>query len=86
MDFYIPTSFVVKDKLLHIYNDDNGTYIANIENKKMKVIYTFDFKFYPQFNQQLENGKQVLTFEDAETKKDGILLIDGNNLNFKFLR
>ncbi len=86
MDFYIPTSFVFKDKLLHIYNDDNGTYIANIENKKMKVIYTFDFKFYPQFNQQLENGKQVLTFEDAETKKDGILLIDGNSLNFKFLR
>ena len=55
-------------------------------NKKMKVIYTFDFKFYSQFNQQLENGKQVLTFEDAETKKDGILLIDGNSLIFKFLR
>ncbi|RAJ12972.1 hypothetical protein [Olleya aquimaris] len=86
MDFYIPTSFVAKSKLLHIYNDDNGTYIAEIENGKMKPIYTFDFKFYPQFNQQLENGKQVLTFEVAETEKDGILIIDGNKLSFKFLR
>ena len=86
MDFYIPTSFVVKRKLVHIYNDDNGTYIAEIENGKMKPIYTFDFKFYPQFNQQLENGKQVLTFEVAESNKDGVLLIDGNKLIFKFLR
>jgi hypothetical protein len=86
MDFYIPTSFVVKDKLLHIYNDDNGTYIAEIENEEMKPIYTFDFKFSPQFNQQLANGKQILTFDVAKTGKDGILIIDGNNLNFKFLR
>lgn len=85
MDFYIPTSFVSKNNLVHIYNDDNGTYIAEIENGKMKPIYTFDFKFYPQFNQQLENGKQLLTFKVVETEKDGILLIDGNNLNFKFL-
>ena len=75
MDFYIPTSFVVKDKLLHIYNDDNGTYIANIENKKMKVIYTFNFKFYPQFNQQLENGKQVLTFENQYKPNDNFTII-----------
>ena len=86
MDFYIPTSFVVNDRLLHIYNDDKGTYISDIENREMKPIYTFDFKFYPQFNQQLENGKQVLTFEVAENGNDGILLIDGNNLSFKFFR
>ena len=86
MDFYIPTSFVIKDKLVHIYSDEKGTYLANIENEKMKPIYTFDFKFYPQFNQQLENGKQVLTFEVAESGKDGILLIDGNQLTFKFLK
>lgn len=85
-NFYISTSFVTKDKLRHIYNDDNGTYIADIENGKIKPIYTFDFKFYPQFNQQLENGKQVLTFEVAESGKDGILIIDGNKLYFKFMR
>lgn len=86
MDFYIPTSFVAKEKLLHIYNDDNGTYIAEIEDEEMKPIYTFDFKFRPQFNQQLTDGKQILTFDVAETGKDGILIIDKNNLNFKFLR
>ncbi|WP_179334738.1 hypothetical protein [Winogradskyella costae] len=84
MGFYIPTSFVSNSNLVHLYNDDNGTYIAEIENGKMKPIYTFDFKFYPQFNQQLEDGK-LLTFKVVETEKDGILLIDGNNLNFKFL-
>jgi ABC-type uncharacterized transport system involved in gliding motility auxiliary subunit len=52
----------------------------------MKPIYTFDFKFSPQFNQRLSNGKQILTFDIAENEKDGILIIDGNNLDFKFLR
>lgn len=85
-DFYIPTSFEVKDKLVHIFSDEKGTYISKIENKQIKPIYTFDFKFYPQFNQQLENGKQVLTFEVAENGKDGILIIDENQLNFKFLK
>ena len=54
MDFYIPTSFVSKKRLLHIYSNDKGTHIATIENNKMNPVYTFDFMFYPQFNQQLE--------------------------------
>lgn len=86
MDFHIPTSFVINDKLLHIYNDDNGTHISDIKNEEMKPIYTFDFKFYPQFNQQLKNGKQVLTFEVARSRKDGILIIDRNQFIFNFLK
>ena len=49
-----------------------------------KILINWDKE--AQFNQQLKNGIQVLTFEVAESEKDGILLIDGNNLNFKFLR
>lgn len=86
MDFYIPTSFVVNNKLVHIYSDNKATYIAEIKNGKVKPIYTFDFRFYPQFNQQLDNGKQVLTFKVAESKSEGILLINENELTFNFLK
>ena len=64
----------------------NVTEVLN-ENLEFKITKdTFDFKFYPQFNQQLDNGKQVLLFKVTENQKDGILIIDKDKLNFKFLR
>ncbi|XLS27947.1 hypothetical protein ACJD0Z_12145 [Flavobacteriaceae bacterium M23B6Z8] len=86
VDFYVPTSFVANTKLVHLYNDDNATYIGEIENGKMKPIYTFDFKFHPHFNQQLADDKQVLTFRVPKTDKNGILVIDDNRLTFNFLK
>ena len=77
MDFYIPTSFVADKKLFHIYSDDNGTYVGKIENKKMKTIFKFDFIFHPHFSQHLENGKQLLTCHFKDTKKSGLLIIEG---------
>ena len=80
-DFYIATSFTANKKLLHLYSDEKGTYIGEIENKKMKPVYTFAFKFSAVFNQRLDNGQQVLTcyFPDD---KSGILRIDGSHFNF----
>lgn len=83
--FYIATSFVVDKKLLHLYSDKQGTYIGEIENKKMKHIYKFDFRFSADFSQQLANGKQILTCYFAD-KKSGILIIDGSNFNFYKLK
>lgn len=82
-DFYITTSFVSDQKLLNLYSDKNGTYIGEIENKKMKPIYKFDFKFSAQFNQQLKDGQQVLTCYFSD-KTSSILIIDGEK--FKFYR
>lgn len=80
-DFYIATSFTSDKKLLHLYSDEKGTYIGEIENKKIKSLYTFPFKFSAVFNQQLDNGQQVLTcyFPDD---KSGILIINGTHFNF----
>ena len=82
MNFYIPTSFVADKQLFHLYSDENGTYIGNIENKKMMPIYKFDFVFYAHFNQHLDNGKQLLTWHYKDSKKSGLLIIDGKKLKF----
>lgn len=82
MDFYIPTSFIADKELLHLYSDDNGTYIGKIENEEIKPIYKFDFTFYSQFNQHLDNGRQLLTYQIKDTEKGGILIIDGKKFQF----
>lgn len=82
-DFYIATSFVSDQKLLNLYSDKNGTYIGEIENKKMKLVYKFDSKFSVDFDQQLDNGQQILTCYFSD-KTSGILIIDGKS--FKFYR
>lgn len=86
MNFYIPTSFVDKRKLLHIYSSNNRTYIGEIENNELRVLHEFGFTFYPQFNHLTEDRKQILTFTTPENKGKGILIISNNNLNFKFFR
>jgi hypothetical protein len=83
MDFYIATSFVNDKKLLNLYSDKQGTYIGEIENKKMKPVYKLPFKFSANFNQQLGNGQQILTCYFVDDKS-GILIIDGKH--FKFYR
>jgi hypothetical protein len=82
MDFYIPTSFVVNGELRHLYSDEIGTYIGKIENGKVIPIYKFDFKFYAHFNQQDENGRQVLSFNIPESEDKGVLIIEQGKLKF----
>jgi hypothetical protein len=82
MKFYVPTSFVVDKQLFHLYYDENGSYIGRIENKKMISIYKFDFVFYAHFNQHLDNGKQLLTCHFKDSKKSGLLIIDGKTFKF----
>ena len=84
MDFYIQTSFVADNQLFHLYSDDNGTYVGKIENKKMTPIYKFGFIFSAHYNQHLDNGKQLLTCHLKDSKKSGLLIIDGRK--FKFYR
>lgn len=81
MDFYIATSFIKDKKLLNLYSDKHGTYVGEIENKKMKTLFKFPFKFSAYFNQQLDNGLQILTCTYANDKS-GILIIENKHFNF----
>lgn len=85
MDFYVITSFVSDKKLLNLYSDKQATYIGEIENKKMKQLSKFPFKFSAHFNQQLDNGQQIL-FCSFANDENGILIIDGKDFNFYRLK
>lgn len=85
MDFRIATSFVNDKKLLNLYSDKQGTYVGEIENKKMKLVYKFPFKFSANFNQQLDSGGQILVCYFADNSR-GVLVIDGKNFNFYKLK
>lgn len=52
-------SFVFKKKLLHIYSDDNSTYIGEIVDSKIQPLYKFDFNFDAFQCMHYENGKQI---------------------------
>jgi len=79
--FYISTSFVTDNRLLNLYSDKQGAYIGEIINKKINPVYKFDFAFSAFFSQQLSDGRQIATcyFPD---KKNGILMISGNDFHF----
>lgn len=81
-DIKISTSFVIDNKLVHLYTDDEGTYLCKIDNQKLNAFYKFDFRFDATLNQQLSGGKQVLTCHFKDTNKFGILIIDGNRFTF----
>lgn len=83
---YISTSFVLKDKLLHVYTTNKGTYLGETINGKMKPLYKFEFKFYAYIDQQDENGLQVFTCYFPDTKKRAIMTIEKNNLSFHILK
>ena len=85
-DLDVETSFVVNNKLYHIYSDKTNTYIGVIEKGKIKPIYKFAFKFFTNLNQNLENGKQILNFYNPVNKENGILIIDNMNIDFHVLK
>tara|TARA_R110002051_G_C8680517_1_gene491711 strand:+ start:132 stop:1139 length:1008 start_codon:yes stop_codon:yes gene_type:complete len=85
IDFKIDESFVVKDKLKHIYMNNTGTYIGETNRGKMKELYKFDFKFKADFNHSTSDGKHILTFISEDENK-GLLVIKNNSFNFHFIK
>jgi hypothetical protein len=93
---YIPTSFVIDNQLLHLYNDDKGTFIGRLEQGKMVPVHSFDFNFNSLFDQQIGDGQQLLRFDITDSthiaievpnsNPKGILLIDEKKLNFYFIK
>jgi len=81
-NMYLSTCFVVKKKLLCIYTVENGTYIGEIMEDRIKPVYKFKMKFEAMLNKQFENDLQILSLYYPEDKRTGILTIDRNNLIF----
>lgn len=82
----IHTSFINNNELYHLYRKGNKTYIGKIENSKMVIVDQLNFNFYPTFNQQIDNHEQILIFYNIDTKESGILIIESNQLIFKYLK
>jgi len=85
-DLILTTSFIVNGKLVSLCSDEKTTYIGEIQNGKMKLLYNFGFKFHSQFMQQLKNGKQILTCYILKSKKDAIMTIDKNKIELHLIK
>jgi len=86
LGFRIQESFVLKEKLLHLYFDESGTFIGEVKNDSVVPKYKFDFTFYPEHHQVTADGKHVLSFLTKEELENGILVIDNNKMDFHFIK
>ncbi|GEP52754.1 hypothetical protein FNO01nite_34260 [Flavobacterium noncentrifugens] len=79
------TSFVSNNKLLTIYCDKKSTYIGEIVNGKLKPLYDFGFRFYANFQQQIQN-KQILSCYLIKSKSYAIMIIKENEIKFHVIK
>lgn len=84
-NFGVMTSFVSNEKLLSLYSDNNGSYIGEVNNKQLRPVYKFPFKFSAHLNQQISAKEQVLTCR-LSNNRSGILVVDGRNFNFYIIK
>lgn len=81
------TSFVSNNKLYHVYKDSMYTKIGVINHNNLKPLYTFKSKMtpvIPDYNWRhliVNNKVQSIQFYNTETKKSGIIEINGNAIN-----
>ena len=80
-DTGLSTSFVLDKKLLTIYSDKKSTYVGEIVNGKLKPIYDFGFRFYANFQQQIQK-KQILTCYLIKSKRSAIMIIEEDEVKF----
>ncbi len=84
--FSFATSFIAKDKLYHIYRDDDSTKIGVINNKKLEKIYDFKDDIIPYRwnydwrNQIQKNKNQTVQFSTKNKNEYGIIEINNNDI------
>ena len=82
----IVSSFVLKNKLLHLYETDSATYIAEIENNSLKPVYKIadNLRFYNwshSYRCRNQNGSnELLKFETKNKELTGLVDIVDNNV------
>lgn len=82
---FFSTSFVLDNQLIHLYSDENATYLGVFENNKLTPKYKFPLLFHAKLNQHSEYKKQVLNCYFPKTKKSGIISIENTSINFHIL-
>ncbi|MDD4938529.1 MAG: hypothetical protein PHX34_06020 [Candidatus Shapirobacteria bacterium] len=82
----IVSSFVSKNKLLHLYETDTVTYIAEIKNNSIKPIHKIakNLRFYNwshSYSCRNQNGNnELLKFKTNKTELNGLIDIVDNNI------
>ena len=87
----IVSSFVFKNKLLHIYETDTATYLSRIENNKVQPIEKildnsifFDW-YYSYRCKNLNETNELLKFKTKDDQINGLTTIDGNQIHVTYL-
>lgn len=90
--FSIATSFVIDNKLYHLYKDSISTKIGTLKNNTLSPIYTFKSKIQP-FNwhydtrNQIQNNKyQTIQFRTDKENVYGIIEITNKKLNVVYFK
>ena len=87
----IVSSFVLKNKLLHLYETDTATYIAEIENNSVKPIHKIaeNLRFYNwshSYRCRNQNGNnELLKFETKNKELTGIVDIVDSNIYIHYI-
>ena len=87
----IVSSFVLKNKLLHLYETDTATYIAEIENNSVKPIHKIaeNLRFYNRrhsYRCRNQNGNnELLKFETKNKELTGIVDIVDSNIYIHYI-
>lgn len=90
--YALVTSFVIHEKLYHIYSDSLGTYIGIIENEVMQPIYTFKDKIrlsrwrYHDRYRTSKFGSQSIQFYSSDEKLSGLMEINGQNIKMTYFK
>lgn len=82
---YISTSFVLNEQLVHLYSNNDSTYLGILEGNKLIPKYTFQNMFHAQLNQE-QNGKQILNCYFPKSNESAILVIENSEMKFYIFR
>lgn len=83
--FYIPVSFIHRDKLFHLHSDRNNTYIATFINKKLTNIFTLPGYTNITYQQKLPDQSQFATFVTDNEKIQGFIETTPQAINIRYV-
>lgn len=84
-DIELRTSFIHKGRLLHLFSDSDGTYLAEINNERLDTLYTFSETIEAYHCGRTESGNRLLIFWTEETEKSGYMEISDELIHMHYI-